>query len=51
MMHEEAAEYIRGRIAREDELKNMKSIADQYYKNGEYDKAKKILQKILEDTK
>jgi hypothetical protein len=50
MMFEEAAEYIRGRIHKEEQLKEMKALADQYYKNGQYEKAKKILEKIVEEA-
>lgn len=50
MMFEEAAEYIRGRIHKEEQLKEMKDLADQYYKNGQYEKAKKILEKIVEEA-
>jgi len=51
MMFDEAAEYIRAQIAREEQLKEMQDLADQYYKNGQYEKAKKILQKILDEAK
>lgn len=50
MMIEEASEYIRGVISKEEKLKEMKVLADQYFKNGQYEKAKKILEKILEET-
>jgi len=50
MMYEEAAEHIRTRIAVEEELREMKVLADQYYKNGQYEKSKKILEKILEEV-
>ncbi|MDP8213258.1 MAG: hypothetical protein P9X22_08240 [Candidatus Zapsychrus exili] len=50
MMYEEAAEYIRGRVEREEKLQEMKTLADQYFKNGQYEKAKKILEKILEEA-
>ncbi len=50
MMFEEASAYIRGRIDREKGLKDMSKLADQYYKNGQYEKAKKILEKILEEV-
>ena len=49
MMFQEAAEYIRGRINKEESFKAMKLEADQYYRNGQYEKAKKILEKILEE--
>ncbi|MBP9854740.1 MAG: DUF11 domain-containing protein [Candidatus Omnitrophica bacterium] len=50
MMHDEASEYIRKYVKKEDELLEMKALADQYYKNGQYDKAKKILEKILAEA-
>ena len=50
MMFEEVAEYVRDRIAREEKIKEMKALADQYYKDGQYKKAKKILEKILEEV-
>ena len=50
IMYSEAYDYIRGRIDKEEDLKKMKKLADQYYKNGQYEKAKKILEKILEET-
>ncbi|MFC1510639.1 hypothetical protein ACFL49_03160, partial [Candidatus Omnitrophota bacterium] len=50
LMYEEASEYIRGHIVREKRLREMKAQADQFYKNGEYEKAKKILEKILEES-
>ncbi len=50
MMHDEASEYIRKYVKKEDELLEMKTLADQYYKNGQYDKAKKILEKILAEA-
>ena len=49
-MSEEAREYIRGAISKEEKLKEMKVLADQYFKNGQYEKSKKILEKILEET-
>ncbi len=49
MMVEEAAEHIRGKISQEKDLEGRMSLSDQYFKNGQYDKAKKILEKILED--
>jgi len=50
MMHDEASEFIRKHVRKEDQLLQMKDLADQYYKNGEYEKAKKILEKILEEV-
>ena len=49
MMYSEAQEYIRDRIGLEERLQQMKVLADQYYKNGRYGKARKILQKIVEE--
>ena len=49
MMIEEASEHIRGRISQEKNLQERIKLADQYIKSGEYEKAKKILEKILED--
>ncbi|MBF0522600.1 MAG: DUF11 domain-containing protein [Candidatus Omnitrophica bacterium] len=51
MMFEEAAEYIRSTVKHEQQLQEMQTLADQYFKNGEYEKAKKILEKILEETR
>jgi len=50
MMFDEAAEYIRGRMKKEEELKAMKELADQYFKNRQYKKAKEILEKIVEEA-
>ncbi len=50
MMHGEAAEFIRKHVDKENRLREMKELADQYYKNGQYEKAKKILEKILEEA-
>ncbi|MBF0533312.1 MAG: hypothetical protein HQL23_09520, partial [Candidatus Omnitrophica bacterium] len=50
MMLEEAVAYIRGQVSKEEQLKQMKAQADQYFKNGEYEKARKILEKIVEDA-
>ncbi|MCB9722357.1 MAG: DUF11 domain-containing protein [Candidatus Omnitrophica bacterium] len=51
MMHDEAAEFVRKNVRKEERLRQMKDLADQYYKNGQYEKAKKILEKILEEAK
>ncbi|OGW98690.1 MAG: hypothetical protein A2Z81_07805 [Omnitrophica WOR_2 bacterium GWA2_45_18] len=48
MMFNEAEEYIQGQINTEEHLKEMSVLADQYFKNGDYEKAKKILEKIME---
>jgi len=50
MMFEEAAEFIHKQIDLEEQLEEMRKLADQYYKDGEYDKAKKILEKILDEA-
>jgi len=50
LMVQEAAEHVRSQIKQEEHLQELKLLADQYYKNGQYEKAKKILQKILEET-
>jgi pentatricopeptide repeat protein len=50
MMIDEAAEYIRARVNREEKLQEMKALADQYFKSGQYEKARKILEKILEEA-
>jgi hypothetical protein len=51
MMFDEASEYIHSRIGKEEELKEMSTLADQYFKSGQYEKAKKILEKIVEEAK
>lgn len=50
MMFEEASEHIRSRVGREKELKEMNKLADEYIKTKQYDKAKKILEKLLEES-
>ena len=50
MMYEEAAEYIHGQINRERRWQDMSKQADQLMKHGQYDKARKILEKILEEV-
>ncbi|HLF18138.1 MAG TPA: Ig-like domain-containing protein [Candidatus Omnitrophota bacterium] len=50
MMIDEAGEYIRGRVKKEEELKEMKNLADQYFKNRQFKKAKEILEKIVEEA-
>ncbi|MFT7537985.1 MAG: putative repeat protein (TIGR01451 family), partial [Lysobacterales bacterium] len=50
MMFEEAAQYIRDRIGLEEKLEQMKVLADQYYKNGQYEKSRKILEKVVEEA-
>jgi len=51
MMFQEAVEYIRARVKREERFKEMQSLADQYFKTGQYEKARKILEKILEEAR
>ncbi len=48
MMFQEAVDYIQGYVSKEEDLQKMQALADEYFKKGEYDKAKKILEKILE---
>lgn len=50
MMFEEAAEYIRSRIKTEEELQDLYKQAEELMKNEQYEKAKKIFEKILEET-
>jgi len=50
MMFQEAVEYIRARVKREEKFKEMQALADQYFKSGQYEKARKILEKILEEA-
>lgn len=50
MMFQEASEYIRGRIHLEEQFQDVYKKANQYLKNGEYEKAKKILEKLLEEA-
>lgn len=49
LMMEEASEHIRTQIAGEKDLQGRINLADQYMKNGQYEKARKILEKVLED--
>ncbi|MCD4780564.1 MAG: DUF11 domain-containing protein [Candidatus Omnitrophica bacterium] len=50
MMYEEAADYIRSQIVQERRWKDMSKQADQLIHKGQYEKAKKILEKILEEV-
>lgn len=50
MMFQEAAEYIRGRVEKEKNLREMNKLADEYMRNRQYDKARKILEKLLEEA-
>ncbi|MCA9400241.1 MAG: DUF11 domain-containing protein [Candidatus Omnitrophica bacterium] len=47
MMYEEAAQFIREQIGKENKLEELYSLAEQHIKNGQYEKAKKILEKIV----
>ncbi len=51
MMFEEAADYIRSHIAEEEKLKGLYDQANEYFKKDQYDDAKKLWEKILEDAK
>ena len=50
MMYNEASEYIRGRIAFEEQLQKLDKTAREYFKGGEYVKARKIWEKVVEDA-
>jgi hypothetical protein len=50
MMYDEASEYIRGRIAFEEQLQQLDKTAREYFKGGEYVKARKIWEKVVEDA-
>jgi uncharacterized repeat protein (TIGR01451 family) len=50
LMVDEARGYVRQHIDKEDRLKRMKAEADQFFKSGQYEKAKKILEKIVEEA-
>lgn len=50
MMYEEAAAYIYAQILIEKSLKQRVVLADEYFKKGQYEKAKKILEKIVEEA-
>ncbi|MFT5387643.1 MAG: hypothetical protein ACI9E5_000774 [Candidatus Omnitrophota bacterium] len=41
---------MRDRIGLEEKLEQMKVLADQYYKNGQYEKSRKILEKVVEEA-
>ena len=50
MMFNEACEYIRHRIAFEEKLQEYDNTAREYFKGGEYIKARKIWEKVVEDA-
>ena len=50
MMLAEAAEHIRERIKLEENLQDLMREADKLMANEQYDKAKKILEKILDEA-
>jgi hypothetical protein len=50
IMYEEATVYIRGRIDFEEQLQKLDKTAREYFKGGEYQKAGKIWEKIVEDA-
>ncbi|MBI4309005.1 MAG: hypothetical protein HY591_01595, partial [Candidatus Omnitrophica bacterium] len=50
MMFDEACEYIRGQIAFEEKLQEYNKTAEEYVKTGEYIKARKLWEKIVEDA-
>jgi uncharacterized repeat protein (TIGR01451 family) len=50
MMYDEASEYVRGRIDFEEQLQKLNKNAREYFKGGEYVKARKIWEKIVEDA-
>jgi hypothetical protein len=50
MMYDEASEYIRGRIAFEEDMQKLDKTAREYFKGGEYVKARKIWEKVVDDA-
>jgi len=50
MMYDEASEYIRGRIDFEEQLQKLDKTAREYFKGGEYLKARKIWEKVVDDA-
>ncbi len=50
MMYDEASEYIRGRIDFEEQLQKLDKSAREYFKGGEYLKARKIWEKVVDDA-
>ena len=50
MMYDEASEYIRGQIAIEEKLQGYNKTAEEYFRTGEYIKARKLWEKVVEDA-
>jgi len=50
MMFDEASQYIRSKIAFEEKLQEYDKAAQEYFKGGEYIKARKLWEKIVEDA-
>jgi hypothetical protein len=50
MMFDEASEYIRGRIAFEEQMTQLDKSAREYFKGGEYVKARKIWEKVVDEA-
>jgi hypothetical protein len=50
MMIEDARQFIKKRIDREESLREQRVLADEYMKNAQFEKARKILEKIIEDA-
>ena len=50
MMFDEASEYIRTQIAFEEKLQDYSKTAQNYYSQGEYLKARKLWEKVVEDA-
>ena len=50
MMFDEASEYIRGRIHFEEQMQKMDASARDYFKGGEYVKARKIWEKVVDEA-
>ena len=50
MMYDEASEYIRGRIDFEEQMQKLDKTAREYFKGGEYVKARKIWEKVVDDA-
>jgi hypothetical protein len=50
MMFDEASEYVRSQVVFEDQLKAYHQTAADYYKQGEYLKARKIWEKVVDEA-
>jgi len=50
IMFDEACEYIRRRIAFEQQMQQLTKTAQDYYKGGEYVKARKIWEKVVDEA-